>query len=281
MKFASIAILATVSAMELSATDMAKISGTAVPEMKMIHLQQLIAAAAAAKAPITTDSTSVNKATTIPSTMPIHVASTMTGGSPMHVASTMTGGSMTLSAADLNMVSGTAAPMMMKTKPVTVQTAAHKAITQSKTAVPVTKEMMNGEMHHCAVMPAATVDTPATKVCSKDLHKVIAHAKVVVHPEMKTKPVTVQTAADKASTQSMKAMDLSGKVALPVTKEMMNGEMHHCVVMPAAKAAAPASTVKTVVNKVKTLMNLATPATVVAPATKVCSKDINKVIAHA
>ena len=71
------------------------------------------------------------------------------------------------------------------------------------------------------------------------------------------------------------------KVALPVTKEMMNGEMHHCVVMPAAKAAAPASTVKTVATKVKTLMNLATPATVVAPATKVCSKDLNKVIAHA
>ena len=70
------------------------------------------------------------------------------------------------------------------------------------------------------------------------------------------------------------------KVAVPVTKEMINGEVHHCAVMPAAKAA-PASTVKTISTKVKTLMNLAAPATVDTPATKVCSKDITKVIAHA
>jgi len=68
------------------------------------------------------------------------------------------------------------------------------------------------------------------------------------------------------------------KVAVPVTKEMINGEVHHCAVIPAVKAA-PASTVKKIATKVKTLMNLAALVTVDTPATKVCSKDLAKVTA--
>jgi len=209
--------------MTLSAADLAEVSGTAMPEMKM---------------------------------------------------KPAAGGSMTLSAADLAAVSGTAIPEM-KMKPTTVKTAAHKASTQSKTMpkismtkTPAASTMTGGSMTLSAADLAAISGT-----AMPDMKK-----KTMATPSLTTITNGIAKASEKAGDKDTSKLPVP-KAAVPVTKEVINGEEHHCAVVPAAKAA-PASTAKTIATKVKTLLNLAAAPAPAAADTKVCSKDLNKVVAH-